>query len=63
MAVNCMDGEGREDFSICQENAQFNGQKPIISTIQKYYACKVCGRRWKEVYTYEGVFDMAGNDL
>jgi len=63
MAIYCMDSEGREDFAICQENPQFNGQKTRSSSVEKYYKCRVCGRRWKEVYTYEGPFDMGGNEL
>lgn len=63
MAIYCMDYEGREDEAICQENAKYNGQKTRSGSIEKYYSCKVCGRRWKEVYSYEGIFDMAGNAL
>lgn len=64
MAIYCMDGSGREQFNLCEENAEFSREKEQTDgSLARVYTCTVCSREWEAVYSYVGKFDMNGNRL
>ena len=63
MAIYCMDSEGREQFSICEENHHIIREVNDGETYTIYYGCSVCKRVWKEEYKFAGKFDLGGNLL